>query len=162
MAIPEFITALRRHIGTAPLWLSGSTAVVVREGHFETQVLLVQRTDDKTWGPVAGIVDPGEEPHRTAVREVAEEAGVEAAVERLVWLTVTETVTYDNGDKTQYIDHVFRCAWVGGEPYPADGEAQRAEFFPVSDLPVMGERNTTRVRLALENRPEAHLGPMGD
>lgn len=160
MAIPEFIAELRRHIGTSPLWLSGSTAVVVRDERPEPEVLLVQRADNGSWGPVAGIIDPGEQPSDTAIREVSEEAGVEVAVERLVWLTVTETITYDNGDQTQYIDHVFRCGWVAGDPYPADGEAQRAEFFPVSGLPAMSPRDTTRVRLALENRPEAYLGPM--
>ncbi len=160
MATPEFILDLRRLVGSRPLWLSGSTAVVVREGPDGEQVLLVQRADNQAWGPVAGIIDPGEEPHVTAIREVAEEAGVESVVERLVWLTVTEMVSYENGDQTQYIDHVFRCAWVSGEPYPADGEAVRAEFFDASDLPAMSERDTTRVRLALENRPDAHLGPV--
>ncbi len=141
-----------------PLWLSGSTAVVVRGVADDTEVLLVQRADNGEWGPVAGIIDPGEQPHAAAVREVAEEAGVEAVAERLVWLTVTETITYDNGDRTQYIDHVFRCGWVTGDPRPVDGEATRAEFFPVSALPPMTERNVTRIRLALENRPEAHFG----
>jgi hypothetical protein len=37
--IPEFIVELRRHIGHAPLWLSGITAVVFRD----TQVLLIKR-----------------------------------------------------------------------------------------------------------------------
>ncbi len=119
---PEFILALREQVGTTALWLSGATAVVVRsaaEGGEE--VLLVRRADNGEWTPVAGIVDPGEHPHVTAVREVAEEAGITAAVERLVWLTVTEMITYDNGDQTQYIDHVFRCGWVDGDPHPVDG-----------------------------------------
>ncbi|MET0713590.1 MAG: ADP-ribose pyrophosphatase, partial [Mycetocola sp.] len=30
MATPDFVLALREKIGTAPLWLSGVTAVVVR------------------------------------------------------------------------------------------------------------------------------------
>ena len=123
MSMPEFVAQLRRSVGHAPLWLSGATAVVVRAGVRGDEVLLIKRADDGAWSSVCGIVDPGEEPGEAAVREAAEEAGVRIEVERLVWLSVTDVVTYENGDQTQYIDHTFRCSWVAGEPYPADGEA---------------------------------------
>ena len=158
MPTPEFIVALREKIGTTRLWLSGATAVVVRSGVNGEEVLLVRRADTGEWTPVAGIVDPGEQPHLAAVREVAEESGVTAAIERLVWLTVTEVITYSNGDETQYIDHVFRCRWVDGEPYPADGEATEAAFFPVTAMPEMSPRHLRQVQVALANEPEARLG----
>ncbi len=158
MPTPEFILALREKVGTTRLWLSGATTVVVRPCADGEEVLLVRRADNGEWTPVAGIVDPGEQPHVAAVREVAEEAGVTAVVERLVWLTVTEVITYDNGDETQYIDHVFRCSWAGGDPHPVDGEASEAAFFPVDGLPPMTARHVEQVRLALANEPEARLG----
>ena len=61
MATPQFILDLRRHIGHAPLWLAGSSAVVVRDGPRGPQVLLVQRADDGEWTPVCGIIEPGGE-----------------------------------------------------------------------------------------------------
>lgn len=155
---PEFILALREKVGATRLWLSGATAVVIRPGVDGEEVLLVRRADNGEWTPVAGIVDPGEHPHLTAVREVAEEAGVTAVVERLVWLTVTEVITYGNGDETQYIDHVFRCSWAGGDPHPVDGEASEAAFFPVDAMPAMSPRHVDQVRVALANEPEARLG----
>ncbi len=158
MPTPEFILALRDKVGSTRLWLSGATAVVLRDGTDGAEVLLVRRADNGAWTPVAGIVDPGEQPHLAAIREVAEEAGVVAEVERLVWLTVTEVITYSNGDQSQYIDHVFRCRWLGGEPYPADGEASEAAFFTVGRLPEMSERHTEQVRVAVANNPEARLG----
>lgn len=158
MPTPEFILALREKVGSTRLWLSGATAVVIRAGTDGEEVLLVRRADNGAWTPVAGIVDPGEHPHDTAVREVAEEAGVVAVVERLVWLTVTEVITYDNGDETQYIDHVFRCHWAGGDPYPVDGEASEAAFFPLDALPPMSSRHAEQVRVALADEPEARLG----
>ena len=28
MSVPDFVLELRRHVGTAPLWLAGATAVI--------------------------------------------------------------------------------------------------------------------------------------
>ena len=65
MATPDFILGLRESIGHAPLWLSGVTAVVVRDA----EVLLVRRVDTGHWSSVAGVIDPGEEPAEAAARK---------------------------------------------------------------------------------------------
>jgi len=83
MATPDFILSLRERIGTELLWLSGVTAVVLREGAAGTEALLVRRSDNGAWTPVTGIIDPGEQPAVAAAREVLEEAGVVAVPERL-------------------------------------------------------------------------------
>jgi len=157
VATPEFILELRSLIGSRELWLSGATAVVLRsDGGFE-EVLLVKRADNHEWSPVSGIVDPGEHPASTAVREVAEEAGIQAVVERLSWVTVTEVITYANGDQTRYLDHVFRCRWTSGEPHPADGEATQARFFPIDALPPLRADYQQRVLAALSTDPTTRL-----
>lgn len=157
MATPEFILELRSLIGSRELWLSGATAVVLRSaGGFE-EVLLVKRADNHEWSPVSGIVDPGEHPASTAVREVAEEAGIQAVVERLSWVTVTEVITYANGDQTRYLDHVFRCRWTGGTPHPADGEATEARFFPIDALPPLRTDYQQQVLAALSTDPTTRL-----
>jgi 8-oxo-dGTP pyrophosphatase MutT (NUDIX family) len=149
VSTPEFILKLREMIGNHELWLAGVTAVVFRPSPRGLEVLLVKRSDNGEWTPVSGIVDPGEHPAITAVREVAEESGVTAEVEALVWVTVTEVVTYDNGDQTRYLDHVFRCRWLEGEPYAADGEATEAGFFPIDALPELRADHHERVLTAL-------------
>lgn len=158
MPIPDFVRALRDRVGHAPLWLSGCTAVVLRDGAAGPEVLLVKRADDGAWSPVCGIVDPGEEPGDAAVREVEEEAGIVAEVERLVWMSVTDMVTYDNGDQTQYLDHTFRCRYVSGQPHPADGENTEARFVGVDALPSMPAVHAHRIAVALADEPETRLG----
>lgn len=158
MPMPEFVAELRRSVGHTPLWLSGSTAVIWRGEPGDEELLLVKRADDGAWSSVCGIVDPGEEPGDAAVREAAEEAGVSVEVERLVWMSVTDMVVYENGDQTQYIDHTFRCRWLGGEPHPADGEALETRWFPRNQLPEMPSVHADRVTVALENLPECRLG----
>ncbi|GMA33346.1 NUDIX hydrolase [Litorihabitans aurantiacus] len=151
MPTPDFILELRRHVGTAPLWLTGVTAVVLRG----REVLLVRRADNGAWTPVTGIVDPGEEPAVAAVREVLEEADVVATAQRLASVAVTEEVVYDNGDRTQYLDLTFRCDFVSGRPHPADGENTEARWCDVDDLPPMTERMRSRIADALPERGEA-------
>lgn len=146
MATPDFVLDLREKIGNAPLWLSGVTAVVLRG----EEVLLVRRSDFGTWTPVTGIIDPGEEPADAAAREVLEEAGVVADVVRLVWLHVNPPLTYLNGDQAQYLDIVFRCHWVSGEPYAADDENTDAAWFRLDALPDMPGDHAERIRLAAD------------
>lgn len=163
MPIPEFIVELRRHVGHAPLWLTGVTAVVLRGEGDEQEVLLVRRADTDEWSPVTGIVEPGQEVHEAAVREVQEEASVVAAVERLVWVSTTEPVRHANGDQAQYVDHTFRLRWVSGEPAVGDDENLEARWWPVrgvrEGVPPMRDHFGDRVRVALDDPSDVLLGP---
>lgn len=153
MSTPEFILELREKVGNAPLWLSGVTAVVERDG----EILMVRRADNGRWTPVTGIIDPGEQPAAAARREILEETGVHAEPVRLTSVGVTRPVTYDNGDVTQYIDMCFLFRWLGGEPYPADGENSEARWIPIADLPEMSEQHTRNVARALAGDEAAHF-----
>jgi len=153
MPTPQFIVDLRTHIGHAPLWLIGVTAVVIRGD----EVLLVERADNGIWAPVSGIVDPGEEPADAAVREVTEETGVSTAPERLAWVHVTPPVTHVNGDQAQYLDHVFVMRWVAGEPYPADDESTDARWYPRTALPDLPERMRRRLNAAFDAGTETRF-----
>ncbi len=133
MPIPDFVRELRRHIGTAELWLPGVTAVV-RRG---PEVLLVQRADNRQWSPVTGIVDPGENPGVAARREVLEETGVVAHVDRLASVQALPPLTHVNGDLASYLDHTFACTYVSGEAHVADDESLDVRWCPVDDLPPM-------------------------
>lgn len=151
MAIPEFVVELRRHIGQALLWLPGVTAVVIRD----QQVLLVQRSDNHAWTPVCGIVEPGENPADCAAREVLEEAGIHAVARRLVWVRVSRPIVHVNGDHAQYLEHVFRMDWTGGEPFPADDESLDARWFDLAELPEMSAHMRRCVEMASDDSPNA-------
>ena len=143
MATPDFVLELRRHVGHAPLWMPGTTAVVLR------------RADNGAWTPVTGIVDPGEEPAVAAAREVLEETAVVARPTRLLSVEVVGPVTYVNGDVTTYLDVAFACEWVEGRPEPADGENTEARFVRADRLPPMNARFTRAIARALSGEPSA-------
>lgn len=145
MPTPPFVEDLRAAVGHQLLWLSGVTAVVLRE----QEVLLVRRADNGAWTPVTGIIDPGEQPAVAAAREVLEEASVVAVPERLAWVNTLPAMQYENGDRAQYLDHTFRFRWVSGEPTPGDEENTEAAFFPLDALPPMSEHMRDRIARAL-------------
>ena len=168
MATPDFVLELRRHIGHAPLWMPGTTVVILRPaagcapidwGHpiapEAVDILCVRRSDNGAWTPVTGIVDPGEEPAVAAAREALEEADVRIEVRRLLSVEVVGPVTYYNGDVTTYLDVAFAAEWASGDPNPADGENSETAFFRGDQLPPMNDRFRRAVAKALSARPEA-------
>ena len=149
MPIPDFVRDLRRHIGTAELWLPGVTAVVRRGA----DVLLVQRSDTGEWAPVTGIVDPGEDPGVAARREVLEETGVEVTVDRLAWVQALPTMTHVNGDRAAYLDHTFACTFVSGDAQVGDDESLAVRWFPAAALPTMQQTLRARIECVLADDP---------
>ncbi|MBK0329975.1 NUDIX domain-containing protein [Brachybacterium sp. MASK1Z-5] len=153
MATPDFVLALREHIGHDLLWMSGVTAIVLDAERRRT--LVVRRADTGDWTPVTGIIDPGEQPARAAVREVAEEAALLVRPLRLIEVRTLPETTYANGDRAQYLDLCFVLEHVDGEPRPADGENTEARWADLDDLPSMPGRFRDQIALALEGRAEA-------
>src|SRR4051794_40769870 len=145
MPVPEFVVALREKVGTDPLWLIGVTAIVL-DGD---RVLLGRRADTGRWSTVSGIVEPGEHPAVAVVREVLEETGVTAVVERLAAVSVTKPIVYPNGDRTQYTDLTFRCRYVSGAAVVADDESLEVGWFPVDALPDLDAGALRRVMQGL-------------
>ena len=150
---PEFVLALREKVGNDLLWMPGVTAVV-RRGD---ELLLVRRRDNGEWTPITGIVDPGEEPAVTAVREAMEETGVEIRADRLASTSVGEERTYPNGDRAVYLDLAFACTWLSGEAYVADDESVDVRWWPIDALPSMPSDFQERIEAALSDEVAARF-----
>lgn len=168
MATPDFIAELRTKVGHAPLWLPGVTAVVLRkrpDNPMEApEVLLVRRADDGRWTPVTGIVDPGEQPHVAAVREVEEETGVRTRVEALLGVGAVGPVTYSNGDVASYMDTALRLSVEGDEtPRVADDESSEVGWFNIMHMPPMDPRFRLVVAdaVAQMRKPEGYKPRLG-
>jgi 8-oxo-dGTP pyrophosphatase MutT (NUDIX family) len=155
--IPEFIVEMRRLIGQREMWLPGVTAVVSRGGPDVVQVLLVRRADNGAWTPVTGIPEPGEEPAMAAAREVLEETGIVAHVDRLASTGVHAGIVHANGDRASYLDLTFACTYVSGEAHVGDDESVDVRWFPHDDLPAMSAVMTQRVVDALSGDQAARF-----
>ncbi|SEE90818.1 NUDIX hydrolase [Ruania alba] len=155
MPVPDFVLELRRHVGTAPLWLSGVSAVVVDP---DGRILLGRRTDTGRWAVVSGILDPGEQPAVAAVREVAEETGIHAEVESLVSVHSGEEITYPNGDRASYLDLTFLCRYRSGQARVGDDESLEVGWFRPDGLPE-DLQETSRQRIADALGYDPAVGP---
>lgn len=155
MPTPDFITQLRTKVGHELLWLSGATAVIQRENG---DILLVRRSDNGQWTPVTGIVDPGESPALTCLREAEEEANVVIEVVALGQVKADPSMTFGNGDRCQFLDHTFYCRYVSGQAKVNDEESSEVRWVPVEDLPQLcSPRMLDRIDAALNYRQGARF-----
>ncbi|HET6861261.1 MAG TPA: NUDIX domain-containing protein [Streptomyces sp.] len=150
MPTPDFILDLRKFVGDAPLWLSGVTAVVLHE----EQVLLNRRSDTGRWALLHGVMEPGEQPAATAVREVEEETGVLVAPERITSVYTLPPMVCANGDRVQYLNIAFRCRPVAGLAHVNDDESFEVGWFPLSDLPELGRNDRLLLTKACEEESD--------
>jgi 8-oxo-dGTP pyrophosphatase MutT (NUDIX family) len=150
MTTPKFILQLREKIGHDPLFLAGITAVVLDP---DDRVLLVRRADNGRWTLIAGVLEPGEEPAVAILREIQEETGIEAEVERLVSFEAMPPSSYPNGDQVQFLDLCFRCRPLSGEARVNDDESLEVGWFPLDAMPEIPAREQRCLTNALLSDP---------
>jgi 8-oxo-dGTP diphosphatase len=110
----------------------GASAAIFRDG----AVLLIERAKGALkgrWSLPGGHIEPGETARDAAVREVAEETGVEAAIHGLVDIHDVILRGADGGLLAHYLITVFCGRWRAGEP-AAGSDATAARFVRIGDI----------------------------
>jgi 8-oxo-dGTP pyrophosphatase MutT (NUDIX family) len=111
--------------------VSAGGVLLRREG--ATEVLLAARRNrrgDLVWGLPKGLIEAGEDPQDTAVRETLEETGYQGTIRRPI-----DTITYWyvwEGIRVHKTVHFFLMDVVGGDPARRDMEMEDVRWFPLS------------------------------
>jgi 8-oxo-dGTP pyrophosphatase MutT (NUDIX family) len=111
--------------------VSAGGVVYRREDDTVEVVLAARRTrrGDLAWGLAKGGIEPDESAEQAAVREVREETGIEAQIERSLGETryfyVWEEV------RIRKTVHFFLMRATGGDPNDRDDEMEDVRWFPL-------------------------------
>jgi ADP-ribose pyrophosphatase YjhB (NUDIX family) len=134
VAISPFIRRLRDLIGNELLVLP-SVAVLPRDDR--GRLLLVRLIDSGLWATIGGAIEPDESPQEAALREAAEEAGVELKLGPLLAVLGGPEYrqTYPNGDQASYVVTVFDATVIGGTPTADGDETSAVEWWDPGSLP---------------------------
>lgn len=133
MPISPYIRKMRESIGRE-LLLVPSVAVLPRDR--DGRILLVKQADTGRWATIGGSVEVDEDPAVAAIREAAEEAGVDVRLTRLLTAVGGPEfrITYPNGDRTAYVSIVYEAEVVGGSPRPDYDETVDVAWFELDAL----------------------------
>jgi 8-oxo-dGTP pyrophosphatase MutT (NUDIX family) len=146
VGISPYIARLRQHVGHELLVLP---SVAVLPWDSSGRILLVQLRDTGQWATVGGAVEPDESPESAAVREAAEEAGVDVVLTglRAVLGSPEFRICYPNGDQTSYVSTVFDAVVTTGDPRPDGEETMDTRWFHPSEMTVVDMSDFTRALL---------------
>lgn len=150
----NYVRWLRSYVGHQRL-LQLAASAFIRDTR--GRVLLGRRADVMLWAPPSGVVQLGETPARTLVREVQEETGLHVEVVRLIGLYTGPDFewTYPNGDQAQIVSAFFACRVIGGVLTPDRQEFIDLGYFAPDAFPALMPRYVRMLRDALAGREAA-------
>ncbi|CAM2907314.1 NUDIX hydrolase [Skermania piniformis] len=129
----------------------------------QVRAALIGRTDRRgrlLWSLPKGHIEPGETAEQTAMREVAEETGIQGRV-----LTALGSIDYwfvTEGRRVHKTVHHFLLRFVGGELSDADTEVTEVAWVPLAELPTRlayaDERRLAEVATKLIERMGGGVG----
>ncbi|QSO53603.1 NUDIX domain-containing protein [Alicyclobacillus curvatus] len=129
----DYITNLRKFVGTQPVLQCGATVVVFDAAK---RVLMLRRTDNQSWCFPGGSMELGERVEETARREVLEETGVQVGELRLLNVFSGKELyyKYPHGDEVYNVDVTYYTNQYRGE-IKINEESSEYAFFGVWDIP---------------------------
>ncbi|MFG6149736.1 NUDIX hydrolase [Halobacillus sp. B23F22_1] len=133
MGLIDYVSDLRKIIGTKTLILTGAVVIIVNE---EDQILLQNRNDGK-WGLPGGLQELRESLEETGQREVREETGLRVKDFKLLQVFSGEKYYFelDHGDQFYSVTAVYVTDVFEGEFQNNEAEGREVRFFNQDNLP---------------------------
>ncbi len=110
-----------------------SGGVIFRRHDGSIEVAMVAVKGGNVWCLPKGLIDKGEVPEKTAIREVAEETGLKGRIiEKLGEITYWYYIKEEN-IKCRKTVHFFLMEYEGGDVSNHDWEVDDASWFPIDE-----------------------------
>ena len=123
-------------------------------------ILMERRTDNGRWGLPGGTHQAGESIAETVVREVAEETGLQIAVDRMVGIYTDpkRVIAFSDGEARQEFTMCFAAHVVGGK-LAVSSESFEVDWITPARLDKLDVAPTTRARItdAMSGRRDARI-----
>ena len=111
----------------------------------DEKICLVRGQGENDWALPGGFGEVGYSPTENILKEIEEETGFEAKVERL--LAVFDTNRFQLQSK-QYAKFVFECKLLAGR-FQENQEIADLQFFAIDQLPVLSEKRITKEQIEI-------------
>ena len=111
----------------------------------DEKICLVRGQGENDWALPGGFGEVGYSPTENILKEIEEETGFEAKVERL--LAVFDTNRFQLQSK-QYAKFVFECKLLDGQ-FQENQEIADLQFFAIDQLPALSEKRITKEQIEL-------------
>jgi 8-oxo-dGTP pyrophosphatase MutT (NUDIX family) len=129
----DYILQLRQYIGHRPVLMVGAAVLVLDE---QDRLLMMKRSDNKSWGLPGGATEPGEVVEEAAKREAFEETNLEIGEMSLfgVFSGPELYYRYPNGDEVYNVTIMYTSRDWRGE-VKLNHEHSEWKWFAASDIP---------------------------
>ena len=111
----------------------------------DEKICLVRGQGENDWALPGGFGEVGYSPTENILKEIEEETGFEAKVERL--LAVFDTDRFQLQSK-QYVKFVFECKLLAGQ-FQENQEIADLQFFAIDQLPNLSEKRITKEQIEI-------------
>ena len=111
----------------------------------DEKICLVRGQGENDWALPGGFGEVGYSPTENILKEVEEETGFKAKVERL--LAVFDTNRFQLQSK-QYAKFVFECKLLDGQ-FQKNQEIADLQFFAIDQLPNLSEKRITKEQIEI-------------
>ena len=111
----------------------------------DEKICLVRGQGENDWALPGGFGEVGYSPTENILKEIEEETGFEAKVERL--LAVFDTNRFQLQSK-QYTKFVFECKLLDGQ-FQKNQEIADLQFFAIDQLPALSEKRITKEQIEI-------------
>lgn len=110
-----------------------SGGVIFRKEGSDAEIALVAVKEGKVWSLPKGIVEKGEEPPETAVREVREETGLSGKIVKKIGDISYWYYIKDDNAKCRKTVHFYLLEYVSGTTSDHNWEVEAAEWVRIGD-----------------------------